>query len=106
VVVDLENRPYTPRWQQERPIAAYQKADGAKQREQWIMATPATDLVRSMDPKYRGKIYPEFVRLHLARKIAPYAQVYEIQAQSEIRRSIGALCVRLRRRSGQAIQRR
>ncbi len=89
VVVDLENWPYTPRWQREHPVAAYRIAEAsAKQRGQWIVATPATDLVRSIDPRYRGKIYPEFVRLHLAQKIAPYAKVYEIQAQGAERNPV------------------
>ncbi|MDD3761605.1 MAG: hypothetical protein PHO57_12395 [Acidithiobacillus sp.] len=48
---------------------------------QRIIATPATDLVRSVDSSYRGTLYPEFSRLRLAARIAPYVQTYEIQAQ-------------------------
>jgi hypothetical protein len=82
VVVDLEAWPYTPLGQQRQLVSAYRRAaQWAKQHGQWVVAAPATDLVHSVVPGYRGKIYPEFVRLHLAQKIAPYAQVYEIQAQ-------------------------
>lgn len=82
VIVDLENWPRTPQPQRQDPFAAYRRAaEIAKAHRQWIVATPATDLVRSVDPSYRGKMYPEFIRLHLAERIAPYAKVYEIQAQ-------------------------
>lgn len=82
VIVDLENWPRTPLPQRRDPVEAYRRAaEIAKKHHQWLVATPATDLVRSIDPDYRGKIYPKFVKLHLAERIAPYARVYEIQAQ-------------------------
>ena len=82
VVVDLENWSQTPVSQRENPVGAYRlAAEIAEYRHQWLVATPATDLVRSVDPSYRGKIYPEFVRLRLAARIAAYVPVYEIQAQ-------------------------
>lgn len=82
IVVDLERWPYTPRGQQAHPVMAYRQASAwAMQHGHWLMAAPAMDLVRSVRPGYRDKIYPEFVRLHLAQKIATYVQVYEIQAQ-------------------------
>lgn len=83
VVLDIENWPLTPRWQRLHPVEAYRKASQlARRRDLKIIATPATDLVRSVRPLYRGNMYLEFVKLQLARKIAPYAQIYEIQAQN------------------------
>jgi len=82
VIVDLEDWPLTPASQSQDPVGAYRRAaEVGRAYHQWLLATPATDLVRSVDPGYRGKIYPEFVRLRLAARIAPYASVYEIQAQ-------------------------
>lgn len=82
VVVDLERWPMTPTEQQRHPVAAYRKAAIlATQKRQWLVGTPATDLVRSVDPAYRGKLYSEFLRLDLAGRIAPYVSVYEVQAQ-------------------------
>ncbi|MDD3760577.1 MAG: hypothetical protein PHO57_07065 [Acidithiobacillus sp.] len=82
VVVDLECWPMTPKAQQRHPVAAYRKAAIlAAKRRQWLVGTPATDLVHSVDPAYRGKLYSEFLRLDLAGRIAPFVSVYEIQAQ-------------------------
>lgn len=83
VLVDIENWPLTPRWQRQHPVEAYRKAAQlAHRRHLTIIATPATDLVHSVRPLYHGNMYWEFVKLHLASRIAPYAPIYEIQAQN------------------------
>lgn len=83
VIVDIENWQLTPRWQRQHPVEAYRDASQLARRQHLtIIATPATDLVHSVLPLYRGNIYREFVKLQLARKIAPYALIYEIQAQN------------------------
>ena len=82
VIVDLENWSMTPLSQRQKPVGAYRRASElAKHHHQWLVATPATDLVRSVDPGYRDKIYPEFIQMQFAAHIAPYVSVYEIQAQ-------------------------
>ena len=82
VLLDLEHWPMTPARQQIHPIATYVRAAAiARAHGVLMIATPAFDLVRATRPHYRGRIYPEFLRLALAGRIAPYVDVYEIQAQ-------------------------
>lgn len=82
IVLDIEDWPLTPRRQREDPVAAYRRAFSITQKNhQFLVATPATDLVHSVEPQYHGPIYPEFLRLGLAEKIASSCKVYEIQAQ-------------------------
>jgi hypothetical protein len=82
VVVDLEAWPETPRAQQQHPLRAYREASRVLAHHgQWMVATPALDLVHTLAPRYPGPLAPEFVRLDLAGRIAPYARVYDIQAQ-------------------------
>ena len=82
VVLDVEHWRFTPAAQQRDPVGAYRRTGLAlKARGDFLIATPAFDLVRALEPRYHGPMYPEFIRLKLAEKIAPYAAVYEIQAQ-------------------------
>lgn len=82
VVLDIEDWPLTPITEKSHPIKAYRQASEiATKKHLWIVGTPAIDLVKSINPNYRGKIYNAFVKWHLAQKIAPFVQVYEIQAQ-------------------------
>lgn len=82
VLLDVEHWPMSPPEAQRHPVATYARAMAmARKYGKSIIATPAFDLVRSVRPDYRGRIYPEFVRLRLAARIAPYAGTYEIQAQ-------------------------
>ena len=51
----------------------------------WILAAPAVDLVKSIKPYYHKKLCSEFLRLNIAKNIAPYVYAFDIQAQgSEI----------------------
>jgi len=82
VLLDIEHWPMTPHGEQRHPVTTYaQAAAMARTYGKSVVATPAFDLVRSVRPDHRGRIYPEFVRLGLATRIAPYASTYEIQAQ-------------------------
>lgn len=81
VVLDVENWPLTPAFQKAHPVRAYADFYRQAASRHWIVGTPAFDLVRSMFPTYHGKIYPAFIRLDLAGRIAPYVSVYDIQAQ-------------------------
>lgn len=86
IVLDIENWPFTPAFQKAHPVQAYAHFYQVASKHHWIVGTPAFDLVRSMFPDYRGRIYPAFIRLDLAGRIAPYVSVYEIQAQGAERR--------------------
>ena len=82
VLLDLEDWSKSPVSEQKHPVATYAQATLlAKKRGKVLIATPAFDLIHSVQPHYHGPIYPEFIRLGLARRIARYASVYEIQAQ-------------------------
>ena len=82
VLLDLEHWPLTPGPEQHHPLATYARAAAWAHRQGKILiATPAFDLVHSLEPRYRGRIYPEFLRLDLAGALASEAGVYEIQAQ-------------------------
>ncbi len=82
VVLDIENWPMTPPAEKEHPVATYAKAARiAAAHHKMLIATPAMDLVRAVDPASRGPLYRRFLELRLAARIAPYAEVYEIQAQ-------------------------
>jgi hypothetical protein len=82
VVLDIEHWRFTPVAQQHDPVGAYRRAGLAlKVRGKFLIATPAFDLVRVLEPRYHGRIYPEFLRLKLAINIARYSAVYEIQSQ-------------------------
>lgn len=84
IVLDLEHWPFTPIRQQTNPVETYQflyQRLSTLQGRHWIVAAPAFDLVKEMEPGYRGKIYPKFIQMRLAAGIAPNVQVYDIQAQ-------------------------
>lgn len=82
VALDVERWPLTPIDEQRHPVRTYRLASELAARQgKCLIATPAFDLVKAVAPHYRGRIYPEFIRLNLAGRIAAYAQVYEIQAQ-------------------------
>ena len=82
IVLDVENWPMTPPAEKKHPVATYAKAARiAAAHHKILIATPAMDLVRAVDPSSRGPLYRRFLELRLAARIAPYANVYEIQAQ-------------------------
>ena len=82
IVLDVENWPMTPPAEKKHPVATYAKAARiAAAHHKMLIATPAMDLVRAVDPSSRGPLYRRFLELRLAARIAPYANVYEIQVQ-------------------------
>jgi len=84
LVLDIERWRFTPKNQQRHPASAYRYAFqklSSLNGKHWLVATPAFDLVKSVFPHYRGKIYTKFIQSDLAGRIAPYVDVYEIQAQ-------------------------
>lgn len=82
VLLDLEKWKFTPPGQQRHPAAACREAARVVgSSKKLLLITPAFDLIRAIKPHYRGRIYPEFVKLHLAARMARYANLYEIQAQ-------------------------
>lgn len=82
ILLDIEHWRFTPVAEQLHPVAAYRAAyRHVHDRRKLLIATPAFDLIRALRPHFHGRIYPEFLRLGLARKIARYADIYEIQAQ-------------------------
>lgn len=82
VVLDVENWPMTPLAEKQHPVATYAKAARiAAAHHKMLIATPAMDLVRAVDPSSRDPLYRRFLELRLAARIAPYVDVYEIQAQ-------------------------
>lgn len=83
VVYDSEDWPATPLAEQQNLAKYYRLAAGAAHRHRLrLIATPAADLVKRLDPSARpGTEYAAFVRLRIAAKAARYADVYEIQAQ-------------------------
>lgn len=86
--MDLESWPFTPVAQQRHPVTAYrQAAVQVRAHHQWLVATPALDLVHVVAPTYHGPLAQEFVRLAIAGRIAPSVRVYEIQAQGFERNS-------------------
>lgn len=84
VVLDIEKWKYTPIFQQNHPVMAYRHFyENLHQfnHEKWIIATPSFNVIKEMFPNYKGKLYRKFIQIDLAGKIAPYANVYEVQAQ-------------------------
>jgi hypothetical protein len=81
VVYDAERWRFTPPEEQKEPGRFAKLAAAVAHRHGLIfVATPATDLVKSIE-RQPGPIYPAFIRLGIAGKVAPWADVYEIQAQ-------------------------
>ncbi|MBU2755256.1 hypothetical protein HFU84_08660 [Acidithiobacillus sp. CV18-2] len=86
VVVDLERWPFTPTQDQCHPVRVMRLgAQRAQRSGKWLLAAPAVDLVKSIRPNYRGRLYQEFMRLGLARRMAPWISAYDIQAQGSER---------------------
>lgn len=84
VMLDLERWPFTPVTEQQHPAQDYASLYKYIQYSDighFLVAAPAFNLVKTIEPNYTGKLYPEFLRLNLAGKIAPYVGAYIIQAQ-------------------------
>jgi hypothetical protein len=81
VLYDPEAWRFTPPAERRNvPDYARRAAQLAHSRGLKLVVTPATDLAHVLLPR-PGNIYRAFVRLELARRIAPAADVYEIQSQ-------------------------
>jgi hypothetical protein len=81
VVYDAERWQFTPLDEQKEPGRFAKLAAAEAHRHGLIfIATPATDLVKSIE-RQPGPLYPAFIRLGIAGKVASWADVYEIQAQ-------------------------
>ena len=82
VVYDQESWKFTPRVEQTDPAPYVRRAEAmAHRRGVKLIATPATDLVWSVTRPAPGTVYATFLRLGIAGKVAPFADIYEIQAQ-------------------------
>lgn len=82
LLLDIENWKFTPMWERRNPVAACRAAARfAARAKKVLIVTPAFDLIRALKPQYRGRIYPEFIRLRIAARLARFVGVYEIQAQ-------------------------
>jgi hypothetical protein len=85
VVYDNERWCLTPENEQTDPSTYYSLAATAvHQRGLRFLATPATTLVKAIEPGFGGKVYPEFVNLGIAGAAAVGADVFEIQAQGSL----------------------
>lgn len=84
VMLDIEKWSFTPAQEQQHPVqtyAAFYKYAQYATAGHWIVAAPAFNLVKSVIPTWNGPVYPEFLKMRWAGRIAKYAGVYVIQAQ-------------------------
>jgi len=88
VVYDSENWEFTPKEEQKNPSLYYKLAYDIVHKHNLIfIATPATNLAQVINPVASNR-YDNFVQLGIARDIAPYADIYEIQAQGSEKNTI------------------
>jgi hypothetical protein len=82
VLYDPEGWEMTPPEEQRNPAGAVCRAAAiAHAHNKILIATPATNLIRVIDPGSGGNRFEAFARTQLAGDIAKCADVYEIQAQ-------------------------
>ena len=82
ILYDIEDWKFTPTVEQQHFAAYTQKAANlVHSHHMLLISTPATDLVRTLDPGAKGNVYSLFLSLHIIQKVAQYADVVEIQAQ-------------------------
>lgn len=83
VVLDLEDWPLTPPWARRNPVrAARCVARVLRPRGISLVLAPASDLM--LERRWRrlgGTIFSRYLRSGLARRLARYANAYEIQSQ-------------------------
>ncbi len=84
VLFDDEHWSMTPRNQQLHPTQYFQRAaQVAHSHGLMLIAAPATNLARAIAPKTRkSQTFAAFLRLGIASAAARYADVYDVQAQS------------------------
>ena len=82
IVYDNEAWSFTPAVEQHHFALYVQKAaDLVHRHHMRLIATPATDLVRVLDPNGQGSVYNRFLSLNILHAAAQVADVVEIQAQ-------------------------
>ena len=82
VLYDPEVWPYTPVTEQRNPVrAAQQAAAVTRAHHLTLIVAPALDLATAQ-PRSRGPLWRQYLRLNLAGAIARVAGVIEVQAQS------------------------
>ncbi|QBD77042.1 hypothetical protein EPA93_13925 [Ktedonosporobacter rubrisoli] len=82
IVYDNEAWQFTPVEEQQHFALFVQKvADLVHSHHMLLIATPATDLTRVLDPGGKGSTYSRFVSLNIIKAAAQYADAVEIQAQ-------------------------
>lgn len=84
ILYDDEAWSYTPLTQQQNPVHYYKLAGQlAHSRGLKLLATPALDLIKVLNPTAKGNNQQinSYLKDNLAYKIAKYADVYEIQSQ-------------------------
>lgn len=83
VIYDNESWQFTPLAEQQDPVH-YEQLVGELLHQHGLLyiATPATDLIKVMDPNVAaGATFDAYIRKNIAADTARYADVYEIQAQ-------------------------
>lgn len=82
ILYDNEAWTFTPR-EEQLHFSTYVKevADLVHSHQKVLIAAPATDLVRVLDPNSQGDIYSHFLSLGILKAAAMYADLVEIQAQ-------------------------
>jgi hypothetical protein len=85
VLWDPESWEFTPA-EEQHDIAKYAQlaAEAAHGHGLILIATPATDLTRTLSPNVKTNRYDEFLRLGIATAAARYADIYEVQAQGSL----------------------
>jgi hypothetical protein len=82
VLYDNEHWQFTPAAEQADPAGSTQRAAEAAHRHGLLLiATPAVNLVRALDPQGSGKTYDRFLQLGVIRDAARFADIVVIQAQ-------------------------
>jgi hypothetical protein len=82
VLYDNENWNFTPKDEQLSSVQSTQRAaELAHEHGLLLIASPAVNLVRSLDPNFSGKRFDRFLQLDLLGGAARYADVVVVQAQ-------------------------
>ncbi len=82
IVYDNEAWQFTPEEEQQHfALYMHKAADLVHSHHMLLIATPAIDLTRALDPGGKGSTYSHFLSLNIIKAAAQYADVVEIQAQ-------------------------
>jgi hypothetical protein len=82
VLYDTEHWQFTPEAEQADPAGSTQRAAEAAHRHGLLLiAAPAVNLVRALDPSGSGKTYDRFLQLRIIGDVAKFADIVVIQAQ-------------------------